>query len=52
MDKAGVFVRFKARLREQLESAVASQLIQSGGVEGGEVLPPALDETQGKAAEA
>jgi hypothetical protein len=29
-----------------------AQLIQSGGVEGGPVFPPAQDETQGKATEA
>jgi transcription elongation GreA/GreB family factor len=32
MDKAGVFERFKARLREQLESAVASQRFTQEGV--------------------
>ena len=40
------------RLEADYDKHRLAQLIQSGGVEGGEVLPPALDETQGKAAEA
>ena len=37
------------RLETEYDKHRLAQLIQSGGVEGGEVLPPAHDETPGKA---
>lgn len=37
------------RLETEYDKHRLAQLIQSGGVEGGEVLPPAQDETPGKA---
>jgi hypothetical protein len=40
------------RLEGDYDKHRLAQLLQSGGGEGGAVLPPALDETQGKAAEA
>ena len=39
------------RLEAEYDKHRLAQLIQSGGVEGGPVLAPAHDETQGKAAE-
>jgi hypothetical protein len=36
------------RLETEYDKHRLAQLIQSGGVEGGEVLPPAHDETPGK----
>jgi hypothetical protein len=38
------------RLEAEYDKHRLAQLIQSGGVEGGDVLAPAHDETQGKAA--
>ena len=38
------------RLETEYDKHRLAQLIQSGGVEGGEVLPPAHDETPGKSA--
>jgi hypothetical protein len=40
------------RLEADYDKHRLAMLIQSGGVEGGPVLPPAHDETQGKAVEA
>ena len=38
------------RIETEYDKHRLAQLIQTGGVEGGEVLPPAHDETPGKAA--
>jgi hypothetical protein len=40
------------RLEAEYDKHRLAQLIQSGGVEGGPVFPPAGDETQGKGADA
>ena len=37
------------RLETEYDKHRLAQLIQSGGIEGGEILPPAHDETSGKA---
>jgi hypothetical protein len=40
------------RLEAEYDKHRLAQLIQSGGVEGGPIFPPAQDETQGKALDA
>ena len=40
------------RIEAEYDKHRLAQLIQSGGVEGGPIFPPAGDETQGKAADA